>query len=40
MWFYKPFLKDVQDEWRETDVFEKDVTEQVEGVEVWVGGGS
>ena len=23
---------------RETDVFEMDVTEQVEGVEAWVGG--
>ena len=28
----------VQDASRETDVFEMDVTEQVEGVEAWVGG--
>ena len=28
----------IQSASRETDVFEMDVTEQVEGVEVWVGG--
>ena len=28
----------IQDASRETDVFEMNVTEQVEGVEAWVGG--
>jgi hypothetical protein len=33
-----PYVNNIQSASRETDVFEIDVTEQIEGIEAWVGG--